>query len=74
MELLTVTNVNVISFPTTRCSHRDSRNSKCGDLSSGERSTQHLFFKDLFTLLYLNTLSLSPDTPEEDIGSHHRWM
>ena len=38
-------------------------------------------FKDLFFyfiyvnyLIYLHTLSLSSDTPEESIGSHYRWL
>ena len=30
--------------------------------------------KDLFIyLMYMSTLLLSSDTPEEGIGSHHRW-
>jgi len=32
------------------------------------------FFLRFIYLLYLNTLSLSSDTPEEGIGSHYRWL
>ena len=34
-----------------------------------------LVFKDIFIyFMYVSTLSLSSDTPEEGIGSHYRWL
>ena len=30
--------------------------------------------KDLFIFIYMSTLSLSSDTPEEHIRSHYRWL
>jgi hypothetical protein len=33
-----------------------------------------IFFKRCIYLMYLNTLSLSTNTPEEGIGSHYRWL
>jgi hypothetical protein len=33
------------------------------------------FFKDLvISFMYVNTLSLSSDTPKEGIRSHYRWL
>jgi hypothetical protein len=31
------------------------------------------FFKDLF-IMYIGTLELSSNTPEEGIRSHYRWL
>ena len=31
-------------------------------------------FKRFMYILYMNVLSLSPDTPEEGIWSHYRWL
>ena len=61
----------------------------CWDLNSGpleeqlvllttEPSLQPLkrfFLKTYFIhFMYMSTLSLSSDTPEEDIGPHYRWL
>jgi hypothetical protein len=38
-------------------------------------SFEFSFFKDLFIyFMYISTLQLSSDTPEEGIGSHYRWL
>jgi hypothetical protein len=31
------------------------------------------FFKDLF-IIYVSTLKLSSDTPEEEVRSHYGWL
>jgi hypothetical protein len=32
------------------------------------------FFKRIIYCIYVSTLQLSSDTPEEAIGSHYRWL
>jgi hypothetical protein len=34
----------------------------------------NVFLFKRFLFMYVNTPSLSSDTPEEDIGSHYRWL
>jgi hypothetical protein len=45
-------------------------------LTLEESSLQPCYFKkkDLFIFIYMSTLSLSSDTPEEHIRSHYRWL
>jgi hypothetical protein len=48
-----------------------SRSAACG---SRCRIFFFLFFFKIIYFIYMSTLHLSSDTPEDGIGSHYRWL
>jgi hypothetical protein len=34
----------------------------------------HILLRFIIYFMYMSTLSMSSDTPEEGIGSHYRWL